>query len=494
MGKKPIVTKYGISNHLLIYHCLDVAAVGHVFLEENDVYLSKMTQATGLDKKESLSLITFYLSMHDLGKFSNGVQKGDGYSIHFHAKMGFHLGSKIWDKIWQDNLLGLDQSVDESIWKDLFEPWFESVMNHHENKFQDPPQDVKEIYFNDENIAAACCFVEKSAKLLLDNNSETQKKYYEGMDVSFNSNSKLLKILTWMSDNTGSEIKRYLFTWDEIPGNDSGELREFLIQEFGISWVENGKIEKIDNSRIIRVTAETNYLSLILNNEKTQVNLKIDDGRSAEFIAKDENDNIKIYIKCFEYCSRIMPIREYWDKYAIKHAKNAIKVYGNTMIKIFEELPEFSEQDKEIDRRREEVFNRNIALSKNKYESKLIFKLKNDSSLSNPSKKITSGKATTKNNISEKNLNESLDHILFEKLRMLRKKLADKEGIPPFCIFYDLSLEDMATYFPKDVLNFKNIKGVDETNLKKYGELFIKEIIDHVKNEIEPKWNHKKAN
>ncbi len=81
----------------------------------------------------------------------------------------------------------------------------------------------------------------------------------------------------------------YLFSWEEVPGNDSERLLEFLKQEFDISWVETAKIEKIDNDRNIRVTAEKNYLSLGLNNEKTKVNLKIDDGRSAEFVAKSEN-------------------------------------------------------------------------------------------------------------------------------------------------------------------------------------------------------------
>lgn len=85
------------------------------------------------------------------------------------------------------------------------------------------------------------------------------------------------------------------FSWDEVPGNDSGRLVEFLKQKFGISWVETAKIEKIDDGRTIRVTDGKNYLSLGLNNEKTKVNLKIDDDRSAEFIAKSENGKLNIY-------------------------------------------------------------------------------------------------------------------------------------------------------------------------------------------------------
>ncbi|MCX9010376.1 MAG: hypothetical protein OIN66_04555 [Candidatus Methanoperedens sp.] len=86
-----------------------------------------------------------------------------------------------------------------------------------------------------------------------------------------------------------------MFSWDEVPGNDSERLIKFLKQEFGISWVETAKIEKIDNGRNIRVTTEKNYLSLGLNNEKTKINLKIDDGISAEFIVKNENGKLNIY-------------------------------------------------------------------------------------------------------------------------------------------------------------------------------------------------------
>jgi len=76
-------------------------------------------------------------------------------------------------------------------------------------------------------------------------------------------------------------------------------------------------------------------------------------------------------------------------------------------------------------------------------------------------------------------INEEYDDNLFEILRGLRKKLADKEGMPPFFIFYDLSLKAMATYFPKDLQSLGNIEGVDEKKLEKYGELFLEEIVNY---------------
>ncbi len=88
------------------------------------------------------------------------------------------------------------------------------------------------------------------------------------------------------------EMTEYLFSWDEVPGNDSGRLIEFLKQEFGICWVETAKIKKIDGDRTIKVPT----LSLRLDDEKTKVNLKTDDGRSVELTAKSENGKLNIYM------------------------------------------------------------------------------------------------------------------------------------------------------------------------------------------------------
>lgn len=88
---------------------------------------------------------------------------------------------------------------------------------------------------------------------------------------------------------------RYLFGWDEIPGNDNGKLVEFLRPMYDIDWVKTAKIEKIDDGRTINVSTEKNSLSLRLNYEKTKVNLKIDDSRTFELNARTENSKLNIY-------------------------------------------------------------------------------------------------------------------------------------------------------------------------------------------------------
>ncbi len=64
------------------------------------------------------------------------------------------------------------------------------------------------------------------------------------------------------------------------------------------------------------------------------------------------------------------------------------------------------------------------------------------------------------------------DINLFERLRLLRKELADEQGIPPFVVFGDLALRQMALYLPQSEENFSRISGVGEAKLKQYGKMF----------------------
>lgn len=87
----------------------------------------------------------------------------------------------------------------------------------------------------------------------------------------------------------------YMFCWNKIPGDDSKELKIFLKNHFKIDWINFAKIEKKDNSEIIRVFTEKKSISLILNNEKTIVNLKMDDGKAYQLVVKTENGKLNIY-------------------------------------------------------------------------------------------------------------------------------------------------------------------------------------------------------
>lgn len=69
---------------------------------------------------------------------------------------------------------------------------------------------------------------------------------------------------------------------------------------------------------------------------------------------------------------------------------------------------------------------------------------------------------------------------LFEALRSLRKELAIKEKLPPYMIFSDATLTQMATDKPTDLELMKNIRGVGEFKLQKYGEEFLTMIKSYI--------------
>ena len=73
------------------------------------------------------------------------------------------------------------------------------------------------------------------------------------------------------------------------------------------------------------------------------------------------------------------------------------------------------------------------------------------------------------------------DTGLFEELRALRKNLADQKSVPPFVIFSDVALREMAYYFPANKDSFLQISGVGAMKLAQYGEKFISIIRDYAK-------------
>ncbi|EMQ95327.1 ATP-dependent DNA helicase RecQ [Xanthomarina gelatinilytica] len=72
------------------------------------------------------------------------------------------------------------------------------------------------------------------------------------------------------------------------------------------------------------------------------------------------------------------------------------------------------------------------------------------------------------------------DEVLMNMLKDLRKKNAKKLGVPPFVIFQDPSLEDMALKYPLTMEELINVHGVGEGKAKKYGKDFLALIANYV--------------
>jgi ATP-dependent DNA helicase RecQ len=72
------------------------------------------------------------------------------------------------------------------------------------------------------------------------------------------------------------------------------------------------------------------------------------------------------------------------------------------------------------------------------------------------------------------------DEALFEQLRQLRKRLADERAVPPYIVFSDVALRQMAREYPSTEAEFARISGVGQKKLAEYGAIFLEEIASHL--------------
>ena len=73
-----------------------------------------------------------------------------------------------------------------------------------------------------------------------------------------------------------------------------------------------------------------------------------------------------------------------------------------------------------------------------------------------------------------------LDKALFKILKSVRKRVAESKDVPPFVVFQEPSLEEMATRYPLSIEEMKNISGVSEGKARRYAREFIKAIQKYV--------------
>ena len=71
------------------------------------------------------------------------------------------------------------------------------------------------------------------------------------------------------------------------------------------------------------------------------------------------------------------------------------------------------------------------------------------------------------------------DKDLFARLRFLRKQIADKENIPPYIVFNDATLQEMAEYMPTSNIEMLQINGVGSIKLERFGQPFMALIQEH---------------
>jgi len=160
--------------HLLKYHCLDVAALSQVLLNNDKESFNRHTMFPHFYEKIPPSFYSFCIAMHDLGKFSDGFQNNIRTHRPFplgHADLGFYLLKKIWDRILSEDWLCMGQVIDKCDSLYVLTPWFQTVtMYHHRGvpKNLDVTQVNVNLHFTKDNEAHADLFVLETLNLLAD--------------------------------------------------------------------------------------------------------------------------------------------------------------------------------------------------------------------------------------------------------------------------------------------------------------------------------------
>jgi ATP-dependent DNA helicase RecQ len=87
----------------------------------------------------------------------------------------------------------------------------------------------------------------------------------------------------------------------------------------------------------------------------------------------------------------------------------------------------------------------------------------------------------TKESRKAKKTENKISNDLFEKLRGLRRVIADEQKVAPFIVFSDSTLKDMCSKLPATRDAMLDVSGVGKFKLEKYGDRFIEMINEHVK-------------
>lgn len=86
-------------------------------------------------------------------------------------------------------------------------------------------------------------------------------------------------------------------------------------------------------------------------------------------------------------------------------------------------------------------------------------------------------KTSVKKELKKRALDLDYDHVLMDRLRILRKKIAKDDSVPPYVVFSDSTLMEMAFYLPTHEQSMLKMNGVGKHKMDKYGSRFIEEIL-----------------
>ncbi len=209
------------SYHLLVYHCLDVAAVASELLNADTLLLRRLVSLTGIPAPKLLPFITFLVSIHDIGKFSFTFQhyrpdiantflcpEPCGQRVAHHST----FGSALWEHFgWCNETfqrLVADSTADPADLRDQWRLLLNAVTGHHGR----PPKVDYRLQRADVNVNHAEAFVDDMGKLLL---AESTIEGFALDEAVLAKASFLLAGLTILADWLGSNEN--MFTYEPKP-------------------------------------------------------------------------------------------------------------------------------------------------------------------------------------------------------------------------------------------------------------------------------------
>ena len=86
-----------------------------------------------------------------------------------------------------------------------------------------------------------------------------------------------------------------LFSWDDVPGNDSKELLKDLKKDYNINWAESAEIRKSGDGKTICIFKDENSVEIIIDENEETATLKISDGRTRDLDVERECGRMNIY-------------------------------------------------------------------------------------------------------------------------------------------------------------------------------------------------------
>jgi len=89
------------------------------------------------------------------------------------------------------------------------------------------------------------------------------------------------------------------FSWDDVPGNDSRKLLDYLQTHYDIDWAKSAEISKSDDGKVICIVKDENLAEIKIDEKKEKATLKISDGRIHDLEVKKENNKLNIYDNFF---------------------------------------------------------------------------------------------------------------------------------------------------------------------------------------------------